>query len=205
LYEIYDSVEDPDGFYGVPLAGDTKSAVLRRLHHEEDWAQAFNYHGAAFEMAQERDQSLPLVAKSLRAFGFDSLASTLLREVSNDASHMPLDLAWRTRQWDVPIVTAEKTTMSGIGTEVFRTLRSVHHARDSSQAWTTAKKSLSKSFVKFGSIGIEDMAGIRTSVRSLLSLREVDLWFSDLLPLVQFDDFDNHKWAAFRTLPGNME
>jgi ataxia telangiectasia mutated family protein len=184
------------------LAGDARSAVLQRLHHEEDWTQAFSYHGASYEVSSDRSENLPLVARSLRSFGFDALASTLLREVSGGLGHIPYDLAWRTRQWDVPIAS---TIRSGIGVEVFRTLRSVHHARNASQAWDVAKKSLHASFADFGTIGMENMAGIRAGIRSLLCLREVDLWFSDLQPLVQLDDFEDRKWAAFRTLPENME
>jgi ataxia telangiectasia mutated family protein len=205
LYEIYDSVEEPDGFYGVPLAGDARSAVLKRLHHEEDWTQAFSYHGASFEISDARNGALPLVARSLRAFGFDTLAGTLLREVANDGGHMPLDLAWRTRQWDVPVEALVNSAAERPGASVYRTLRSVHHARDTSQAWSVARTALSEAFNTFGSIGVEDMAGIRQGLRTLLCLREVDLWFADLLPLVHLEDFAHDKWRAFRTLPANME
>jgi len=164
--------------------------------------QAFNYHGASYEVSGDRSQVLPLVARSLRSFGFDALASTLLREVDGGLGHMPYDLAWRTRQWDVPIAI---NFGSSAGVEVFKTLRSVHHTRDASLAWDVARKSLYAAFKDFGRVGMEDMAGIRAGIRSLLCLREVDLWFSDLLPLVQLDDFEDRKWTAFRTLPENME
>ena len=205
MYDIYDGVEEPDGFYGVPLAGDARSAVLKRLHHEEDWTQAFSYHGASFEIGSTRNGAVPLVARSLRAFGFETLAGTLLRDVASDGGHIPLDLAWRTRQWDIPMEALADFTSQKLGASVYRTLRSVHHARDANHAWSVTRAALSEAFEIFGGIGIEDMAGIRYGVKTLLCLREVDLWFADLFPLVQLDDFGHDKWRAFKTLPANME
>jgi hypothetical protein len=81
----------------------------------------------------------------------------------------------------------------------------VHHARDPAQAREVLRIALRSSFNKLGQISIEDMAGIRAVTQTLLCLREVDNWYSDLSQCIEVEDFSSVKWQMFRNVPQNME
>lgn len=201
LSEIYNGVEEPDGLYGVPLGRHTRQVLLQRLQHEKDWSQAFNYRGAEFESGSEY-QNAVAVAESLQALGLNKLAASFLQEVSSGNSVIPMDLAWRTQQWDVPIDSGHSDPNQS---EVYRAMRAVHLLREPEQAWNIARLALQDTMKRFAETNVEDLAGIRRMARTLLCLREVDLWYSTYLPLMDKERFLDPLWEDFTSLPANIE
>src|SRR4051794_40827467 len=99
LYDIYSHISDPDGFYGIPLAEDVGESLVRRLHHEQQWTDAFAVHAADFESSGNGHQ-MASVGQALQAIGYNQLALALLK----DHHELPIsmNLAWRTQSWDIP-------------------------------------------------------------------------------------------------------
>lgn len=176
--------------------------MVKRLQHQEDWSEAFSYHGADFEVSTDRDECVPMISRSLRAFGFDSLAGVMFRALPTSTESIPLDLAWRTSQWNLPAVPAQG---SNVGAELYRTLRSVHTSTDASHSWSVTNNSIRQSLRVLGQTGLEDMTGIRDTVRALLCLREVKYWYSDLVGLVETSRFESDKWTSFKEVPAGMQ
>lgn len=185
LYEVYSNIEDPDGFYGVNST-DVRTSLVRRLHHEHQWARAFTFHGAAFQtdsrQNETRSAAVGDVLESLHSFGFDKMAMAFLQgsRSSKGADEdvpqaLSYELAWRTDAWDVP---AETTTSVGAasGSALFSVLKAVHRERDPLVVARTLEGAVLSELSRMRALSTESMTELREIKSSLLCLREVKLW-----------------------------
>lgn len=174
---------------------------MRRLRHESDWSHAFLYHGSDYEGKSVSSGSSQSVVQSLHAFGFDRLAmdiaqTTLNSGLSSDIStqQLPYDLAWRTKQWDLP---EHHTTRGSSDGNLYRALREVHRTKDDSGSIKSLRAMITAELKSLALSEEEDILGIRDNTRKLLLLREVDSWLRDYVPLIYAGHFEHPAWDRF--------
>lgn len=182
LFDIYSRIDEPDGFYGI-RSSNLNDFLIKRLHHEKQWETAFRYHGAALAARPADDVHSQGIVQSLHAFGFNRLAMTALGSTSSrrsgeSESDMSYELGWRTGAWDLPDCRAGQYP----GASLYVSLRAVHCERDPTRVDAIIRKSLLQEFTQLRGQGDEDLAGVRQTAQTLMCLRQIRWWKSDLLP-----------------------
>ena len=202
LYEVYSHIDEPDGFYAIP-SHDTEQYLGRKFHHERNWVNAFQFHGAAYE-ATSTDVTAPRgILESLHAFGFDRLAMSM-GESSRPDSALDVDyaLAWRTATWDLPLRQSSDLPSA----TVYGVLRAVHRGRDPIVTDNALRMAIRVEMERLRAAGDENMAEIRRSTQSLLCLREVKYWRQDRIQSsLQHQSLVDSDWENFRDLPAGFE
>ena len=202
LYEVYSHIDEPDGFYAIP-SHDTKQYLVRKFHHERNWDNAFQFHGAVYEAAPTDAAAPRGILESLHAFGFDRLAMSM-GESSHPDSALDVDyaLAWRTGTWDLPLRQSPDLP-SAI---VYGVLRTVHRGRDPILTDNALRMATRVEMERLRAAGDENMAEIRRSTQSLLCLREVKYWRKDRIQSsLQLRSLVSNDWETFGQLPGGFE
>jgi len=202
LYEVYSHIDEPDGFYGIP-SRDTKQYLVRKFHHERNWNNAFQFHGAAYEATFTDVTASRGILESLHAFGFDRLAMSM-GESSRLDSALDVDyaLAWRTGTWDLPL----RQSSDLPGATVYGVLRAVHRGRDPIVTDNALRIAIRVEMERLRAAGDENMAEIRRSTQSLLCLREVKYWRKDRIQsALQLRNLVSDDWESFRQLPAAFE
>ncbi|KAK4505543.1 hypothetical protein PRZ48_003506 [Zasmidium cellare] len=108
LLSIYEQLEEPDSFYGVPQLASLDS-VLHRLDHEQDGLRSLMFRSAQVDSRMQLQHEVPGadargMLRSLSALNFNSLAYALLNNgwgSSTGASTELLGAAKALQQWDV--------------------------------------------------------------------------------------------------------
>ena len=193
MYAIYSNVEDPDGFYGIQTT-DPESALIRRLEHEGQSWRAFGINGALHEATSGTAtiSAANAVASNLHKMGFNTLASTLTsvsqngRTSDGDSHTLSVELAWRTGNWDLPTSTKDQS----IDTAFYLALRSVHRDRSQAQASSIVQTGLREELERLRSLGIERITDVKSSVASLMCMREIAVWLAPAMQtaLAEGDD-----------------
>ena len=193
LYEIYTHIDDPDGFYGIQTE-DLYNYLLKRLHHENQWQKAFQFHGAALNTRTPDSIPVEGMLRSLHAFGLNHLAMNTLQNVTNlddgfNLGSMTYDLGWRTETWDLPPCTSDTNANS-----IYLALRATHRERDRSAVETTVRRCLVEEMGRLRSLGDENTTEIREVARNILCLNEIRMWqrkqFQDKLREKRLDHLD---------------
>ena len=202
LYEVYSHIDEPDGFYAIP-SRDTKQYLVRKFHHERNWDNAFQFHGAAYEAASTDMTASRGISESLHALGFDRLAMSM-GESSRLDSALDVDyaLAWRTGTWDLPLRQSSDLPSA----TVYGVLRAVHRGRDPIVMDSALRMAIRLEMERLRAAGDENMAEIRRSTRSLLCLREVKYWRQDRIQsALQLRNLVSNDWETLRQLPAAFE
>lgn len=194
LFGIYSNIEDPDGFYGV-RSSDWQSSLLRKLHHEDRWNEAFAFHGADYRHAPS-STAVEGVYRSLHSFGFDKMALTLAQngephsgsaDVQDDLGY---DLAWRTSTWDIPVTFTSSQSPSS-NALLYSSLRAIHNERDSSLVRNIVCDAIQTEVGKMRSLSIESMSDLRGVQTTLICLKEIQSWVDlDLASNLRSDHLD---------------
>lgn len=193
LYNIYSHIEEPDGFYGIK-SHDVARFLVRRFRHENEWDKAFHFDGAAYEALPDTDLSKRAhslgVVQALHSSGLNQLAVAMQQSSGSDSSLSSTDveLAWRTENWELPILEADSTP----GASLFAALRSIHREGDSSAMEATVNEAIRREVSFFRDLGNESMTEVRSSIRRLLCLREAKNW---ILPPVQ-EALASNNWSS---------
>jgi len=203
LYKIYNNIDEPDGFYGIPLEKHVKNSLLQRFEHESNWSLAFKYYGADLEANGASLAQLPQLTRSLQAFGMDKLAMMLFQSSStSNLGHpqvlLPYSLGWRTESWDLPTATFLPDSADR---SVYTALRAVHRSRDLAETQRTIGVTEREEVFAIRAFSLEDVHGLRKKMKELLSLREVDRWCSIWLPLVNEGNLNIHEYRTFLEVP----
>ncbi|KAM0786662.1 hypothetical protein ACM66B_002111 [Microbotryomycetes sp. NB124-2] len=188
LYDIYEAIEEPDGFYGRQ-SNDVRVSVVKRLHHERQWDRAFSMHGADYESLSSHLPHSNLavsaatsgVVQSLALSGFNRLALSILQparadstiraqDVPDDLSH---NLAWRTTSWDLPVKSSAPSSSSASLYSVFRQLQAT---QDASRIVDVAQDALVSEVLKLASVGATHPTPSSEVLSTILVLREIRLF-----------------------------
>lgn len=208
LYDIYNNIDEPDGFYGIPLESSVKQSLLQRFQHESNWSLAFKYYGAELEaQGQSAQHHLPRLTRSLQAFGMDRLALLLFQ--SGESSHsldsqlrLPYDLAWRTQSWDLP---ASAFLPESSDRSIYTALRTIHRSRDVAEMQRVVGNIECEEVGSVTAFSFEDVHGSRKKMRELLSLREIKRWSFEYLPKINASDGTELEYQPFIELPACIE
>lgn len=204
LSEIYDHIQEPDGFYGFRVK-DAYNSLARRYEHEQQWDGASRVHGARFEADSLRSSSLDGIISALHFRGFNKQARIMLDAVSSSqmeaSSPKPIsyDLGWRTATWDLPI--EDRNSASDL--RLYKALRAVHCERDEGALTKLCAHAMIVEVSQLGHIANEDLYELGESVQRILCLKEVNEWLNSstviLDPSSNFANINN----LFRPLKQN--
>ncbi|KAK0535926.1 Serine/threonine-protein kinase tel1 [Tilletia horrida] len=188
LHEIYANIDDPDGFYGIPIA-DVQEAYARQLQHEGEWRRALDVHATRFEADLQfqgnngSSHGVGPVKNALHQLSYNGLASMLHHSTatianaamainSTDGPEDPsFDIAWRMGQWDLPIEVTNERMYPGHG--MWSALRALCRETDATAAEHTIATMASKDVMRLEELGLESYALGRELCRNLLSYREI--------------------------------
>ncbi|KAI0091661.1 hypothetical protein BDY19DRAFT_638931 [Irpex rosettiformis] len=175
LYQIYSRVDEPDGFYAISTQN-VRGLLLKRLHHENQWDKAFQFHGAALETHKPDSDGANGVLRSLRAFGFDSLAMTTLQTMPGAETlvdrQMTYELGWRAGRWDLPQISNSDET----STSLYLALRAIHRERDTQVINNVVLEQLLQQMRHLKRLGHENLVEIRQVAQCLMCLNEIRRW-----------------------------
>ncbi|KAF8074865.1 hypothetical protein FPV67DRAFT_1475236, partial [Lyophyllum atratum] len=199
LYEIYRHIDEPDGFYGIQ-DGNLHQNLIKRFHHENQWEQAFRFHGAALAAGDTSGHAEGLV-KSFHSFGFDHLANDALRTgsslrrrgdniISQDISFR---LAWRTETWDLP-----ECDEQSVGASLYLALRAIHRERDERGVDNIIRRCFSREMDRLRALGSENFAEIREVVQDMMCLHEIVKWRQEpIQACLTSKAFEAGDWSHF--------
>ncbi|GAA5987268.1 hypothetical protein JCM10908_001886 [Rhodotorula pacifica] len=181
LYAIYESIDEPDGFYGRQ-SSNVREALLRRYHHEGNWDGAFKTWGARHEAQvyhpDRRDSAATGgVVAAMASFGFNRLALDVWQParlsgglVDKDvASELPYELGWRTDVWDLPV---DRTTATSSSATLYSALRACRTSRSIDAARTISIDALTSEVQKLGRVSLDYPTPDPGAMSTLLALRE---------------------------------
>lgn len=207
LYDIYNNIDEPDGFYGIPLESSVKQSLLQRFQHESNWSLAFKYYGAELEVQGQFSQHLPRLTRSLQAFGMDRLALLLFQSGENENVlhtnlRLPYDLAWRTQSWDLPesAFLPESSDRS-----IYTALRTIHRSRDVAEMQRVVEDIEREEIDSVKAFSFEDVHGSRKKMRELLSLREIKRWSFEHLPKINALNGTTAEYQPLMEVPECIE
>ncbi|KAE8233587.1 hypothetical protein CF326_g1371 [Tilletia indica] len=189
LHEIYANIDDPDGFYGIPIP-DVQDSYARQLQHEGEWRRALDVHATRFEAdLQLRGRSsasdgLGQVTNALHQLSYNGLSSMLRQsavtqsqamlyggETSAMGQELSFDVAWRMGEWDLPTEVANEQLFPGHG--LWSALRALSRETDARAAEHSIAAAAGKEVTKLQSLGLESYVSARHLCRNMLSFREV--------------------------------
>ncbi|KAI5119125.1 hypothetical protein M0805_005731 [Coniferiporia weirii] len=208
LFDIYNHIDEPDGFYGIK-AHDLQDFLLRRFHHERQWEKAFQFHGAGLEAGDKERRGAIGMLESLHSFGFNNLAMSTLQSMgdnlaSSRSSDMEYRLGWRTGTWDLP----DPASCESSDCTIYVALRAIHRERDASVIDTVVSKALTDELRRLRSLGNENLAEVRQVTRSLMCLAQIRRWRTDSIEdkLVEnMTSANTGQWNDFSSIQGNFD
>ena len=133
LLEIYQSVDEPDSFYGVQQPSSLAS-LMTRLEYEQAGFKSLSFRGAHFDTQIRQDKEAPYhdlesMVHVLDTLDLHGLSQSLLSNMSESrpaAAESMLNTARKLEQWDISI----PVTQSGGAGTVFRALQGINNAAD---------------------------------------------------------------------------
>lgn len=207
LFDIYDHIEEPDGFYGIRTR-DLNQFLIRRFHHEQQWEKAFQFHGAALEAGHSVAGHTEGILQSLHAFGFDKLAINTLQSppgtigTDNSVTDMSYQLGWRSETWDLPDQSSPRSSEAAL----YVALRAIHRERDQRAVDETLRGALREQVQRLRSLGNENQVEIRQITRNLMCLSQISQWRSSGIQVaLQTKKISEVEWEMFWNIDPEFE
>lgn len=133
LLQIYQSVDEPDSFYGVQQPSSLAS-LMTRLEYEQAGFKSLSFRGAHFDSQIRHDKEaayhdLESMVHVLDTLDLHGLSQALLSKMSESrpaAAESMLNTARKLEQWDISV---PATHSSGVST-LFRALQGINNAAD---------------------------------------------------------------------------
>ncbi|KAH9888765.1 hypothetical protein C8Q73DRAFT_708136 [Cubamyces lactineus] len=178
LFEIYNHIDEPDGFYGIQT-DDLRNLFVKRLRHEKQWDKAFRYHGAVLESGSSSTTDTDGIVQSLHSFGFNHLALNTLRSFADsrnplDTSAIAYSLGWRAQTWDLP----ETATEDNAGATLYLAMRAVYRERNPHVVDSVVRGAFVREMTRLRDLGHEDFTEIRQVAQNLMCLSQIRQWRS---------------------------
>jgi len=178
LLAVFQSIDEPDSFYGVHRA-DNLSAVGDRLAYEGDTMQSLLFRGAQLDsesrgLASGRDDLRSELISSMGAANLNTIVQDLIASGASDVVDASVTrnmttAAMNLNRWDVPIA-ADIQDSSSI---VYRTLQTI----STSQRLEDAQKAVRMGLLDIGSCLRRTTtlgSSISAALVSLASMAEID-------------------------------
>ncbi|KAF8578220.1 hypothetical protein K439DRAFT_1395785 [Ramaria rubella] len=198
LYDIYNHIEEPDGFYAIK-SSDVHGFLTKRLHHEGQWDMVFKFHAAEFDQGSRGSRGAEGIYESLHSNGYDKLAVAVIGSSTLGPQY---EAAWRTQQWDLP----EPSGDDQAGSALYSALRAIHRSRDTHTVDALLRTASRNEMARLFSTGNEDMVGIRTRLQTLMSLGEIKKWRAVAIQdQLSARDISPGAWGEFLNVPPDFD
>lgn len=190
LLDIFENIDDPDAYYGLPQASSLAS-VLARLEYEKDGAKSLAFRGAQYDShIRRRDPSAEQDGRSLvqalGTLGLAGLSDSLLQtQQSLDGAPASLETTFQTarrlEQWNLPV--PEST--SNYAATVYKAYQAIHKANDMSAIRSTIHEGFEETMRALSTQGY-NATSLRQHLGSLAVLSEL----YDVLDATNFSDLE---------------
>ncbi len=191
LLEIFENIDDPDAYYGLPQSASLQN-VLARLEHEKDGIKSLAFRGAQYdshlrrqEPASSRDsQSL---VQTLGNLGLAGLSHSLLQtQESSDGTPAALDSTFTTARrlgiWNLPT----PSTSESHAATMYKAYQSIHQAVDPQAVQRAVYEGLGGTMRYLASRSLNPSA-LRQHLGALAALTELD----DVMNVTGFSELED--------------
>ena len=207
LFEIYNHIDEPDGFYGIQT-DDLPTLFVKGLLHENQWEKAFRYYGAVIESGSAGPSETDGIVQSLYAFGFNQLALNTMQNFFADtnstagSSALAYNLGWRAETWDLPENLGNDTS----GATLYLALRAVYRERSSQAVAMTLRRAFVQEMNRLRDLGNENFTEIRQVTQNLMCLSQVRQWQGEEIQMaLQSRRIDLSEWKPFTRIDAAFE
>lgn len=181
LYAVYENVDEPDGFYGIPVV-DASQSLLRQYQHEGQALSTFGLQGARYEGTSTiASQTTLSVVEAVSTFGLNRLALALLEPSRSHGSireadvpaDLPFHLSWRSGSWSIP---ADERLDRSSAASIYAALRGAYRERDAGRWSASVSAGFAVELRKLVAVDMNSPVADAKALDALLSLREVSQW-----------------------------
>jgi len=191
LLEIFENIDDPDAYYGLPQSASLHS-VLARLEHEKDGIKTLAFRGAQYDSHLRRHEDAAAkdsqsLVQALSNLGLAGLSNSLLQtQQSSDVTPASLDSAFNTARrlgvWNLPA----PHTVESHAVTVYRAYQSIHQATELETVQRAVYEGLG-STMKYLTTHSLNATSLRSHLGALAALTELD----DVMNITDFSELEN--------------
>ena len=182
LLTIFENIDDPDLYYGVPQRS-SLSAIQARLDYEKDGLKSLAFRGAQYDShvrsrAPESAKDVQSLVNALDVLSLSGLSHSLLQAqttvgMSSDSLESMFRTARKLEQWDIPVPSTRSTN----SVTIYKAFQAVNMAPD----YPTILRAIDEGFdCTMASLVREDLgaSALHGSLQTLAALVEMDEVFS---------------------------
>ncbi|KIH88290.1 ataxia telangectasia mutated family protein [Sporothrix brasiliensis 5110] len=188
LLDIYENIDDPDAYYGLPQSP-SLSSVLARLEYEKDGSKTLAFRGAQYDSHLRRHNAVAAkdgqaLVQALSNIGLSGLSHSLLQtQHSVDGTSASLDSTFTTARrlgmWNLPV----PAVTDNPSVTVYKAFQAVHQATDLTAAQQAVYEGLGNTMKQVTSQSLT-VSSLRHQLGALAALTELD----DILNYFRYDD-----------------
>ncbi|OLN81563.1 Serine/threonine-protein kinase tel1 [Colletotrichum chlorophyti] len=191
LLSIFENIDDPDAYYGLPQSSDL-SSVLARLEYEKDGSKILAFRGAQYDShLRRRNHSSQMDSQSLvgalSTLGLAGLSHSLLQtqqgyEGDADSIESMFQTARRLELWNLPApITADNSAVT-----IYKAYQNIQQAADATAVRSALYDGFSQTMRHVLNSGL-NAAKLRQHLGVLAVLTEVD----DVMTVSDFTELEN--------------
>ncbi|KAI6359908.1 hypothetical protein MCOR25_006898 [Pyricularia grisea] len=178
LLEIFENIDDPDAYYGLPQISNLDN-VLSRLEYEKDGMKSLAFRGAQLDdHVRRRDQSATKdgqsMVRTLGELGLSGLAHSLLQtqqglDGQSSGIGSTFETARRLAIWNLPV----PPNQDHRAVAMYKAYQSIHQATDLTSAQQAVHQGLA-STIRYLTRGSLKAFHLRQHLGALAALTEID-------------------------------
>ncbi|KAF4342363.1 serine threonine kinase TEL1 [Fusarium beomiforme] len=177
LLTIFENIDDPDAYYGLPEEP-SLSKVVARVEYENDGPRSLAFRGAMYDnnilygdpMAQSDEQAL---VRALGTLGLSGLSNSILQTQQNmESSPAALEDTFNTARklgiWNLPAPPSDHHAVT-----VYKAYQSISQAADITNVQTAVHEGFSRTMSSLAALDL-NATSLRKRLGALASLTELD-------------------------------
>ncbi|KAG7051814.1 Serine/threonine-protein kinase tel1 [Colletotrichum scovillei] len=191
LLSIFENIDDPDAYYGLPQSADL-SSVLARLDYEKDGSKTLLFRGAQYdEHILTRDPASQVdsqcLVRALGTLGLAGLSHSLLQtKQSHDGDEASLEDTFQTARrlelWNLPV----PSTAENCAVTIYKAYQNVQQATDTLSVRNAICAGFSQTMRSLVNRGL-NAASLRQHLGALAVLTELD----DIANVADFSELES--------------
>lgn len=178
LLDIYENIDDPDAYYGLPQSP-SLSSVLARLEYEKDGSKTLAFRGAQYDSHLRRHDAGSVkdgqaLVQALSNIGLSGLSYSLLQTQQHlDGTSASLDSTFTTARrlgmWNLPV----PAVTGNPSVTIYKAFQGVHQATDFTAAQQAVYEGLGNTMKQVTSQSLT-VSSLRHHLGALAALTELD-------------------------------
>ncbi|GJC90958.1 serine/threonine-protein kinase TEL1 [Colletotrichum liriopes] len=190
LLSIFENIDDPDAYYGLPQSADL-SSVLARLEYEKDGSKSLAFRGAQYDShIRRRNPASQLdsqcLVRALGTLGLAGLSHSLLQtQQSPDGDAASLESTFQTARrlelWNLPV----PATADNCSVTIYKAYQNVQHASGEAAVRNAIYDGFSQTMRSLVNRGL-NAAKLRQHLGALAVLTELD----DVVNVTDFSELE---------------